>query len=225
MDRLTILLTTNIREKTEMEKSESRWTEKAIENRCMKLVDGRYSCGICGREYVVAGTCKNHINRDHGEQILEEATLMEKEDNNSTRDFYIISVGEWFPKIEKTFKEDKEKFLKRLTENSIENTLGWEAEGMVIQEETFRLALVANNIITRMLEDNKSWEEIYTGLVEYENGLKDDLSQNPYRHNSTSLMSNSVEEWKTRAKADFLSGYLHTITEVKQKIEEIIELS
>lgn len=194
---------------------------------------GKKYCKICQKLYVKEKGCAKHVAEIHENDLIFEnrLKLFKKEINIEQLRIYKVQLTTIFTKNEENWKKARAEFFKKLKdEYSIESVLSWRAEDIVKAEERYKIIKSASNYFD-YLNIAETWNkdkiiELRDNIKKEIKDIKKRLIDYPYRHNSTSLMSNAVEEWKAYARCESVNNKLSIIglTAVVYWAERIIKL-
>ena len=195
-------------------------------------VEEKYSCGICGKLYVHVKACISHVNDCHSADPKFKAKKEEikKQHKENNFNYYKESLYHEFERNESKWQEAKAEFLGKLKTGRIENTLGWYAEDIVKSEERYLIMKKVEDFFHKTINGDFSLDNLkafYNGVTSRITEIKTELIDRPYRHSSSSLMSNAVDEWKAYAKADSVAGRswsgLSSLVHYTEKMIDILE--
>ena len=200
--------------------------------------DNRYYCKLCpNKTYISEQRCINHIKNCHSEHERFKNTYQKFENEQNKCDIthcqnHLVNI---FKNNEQNWQAMKNKFIEKLKKSDIDYVLSWQAEDMVKNEQSYNMVKKIE-VIFNKLGFNKSiitWDkgkliEFQGALNDYINDYTKSLLQNPYQHNSTSLMSNAVDEWKKYAIAETINddqfSPVNQINYIKSLTKRIIKL-
>ena len=160
-------------------------------------------CGICAKQYKHTGACENHVKKEHPkhvQRVMEEIAAA-AEINEMT---YYHKTLFTYPAAQITMltretTETKEKLI-----TSFSYYLDQYAENLIKDEERIHLMVQTQRII----EQQENVQDIYVGLCNFRDSLKDEVIDRFPRHSCTNEISNIVDRLKMHAKADFVrSGF------------------
>lgn len=181
--------------------------------------DQRHHCLICeqfygkNKSYVRESQALSHMDEHISNVRMIESFIKVKINHiNKSIEYNRESILKVFQDNQRHWDNDSEQFFERLKTDSIENALSWMAEGIVKSEQKYSIVRKIEKYFYEDLKVPESWSEdklieFYNAVTDEERRIKDRLIDRPYRHSSTSLMSNAVDEWKTYANAEMVNGH------------------
>ena len=180
----------------------TNWTKSAENNLVSdSLVNGKHGCKVCGKLYKNKGTLKNHLHDQHPGEIIFEAEkiakLHEFVEMQWNHKLLFTYPGKQITKLAKDISEIKEKFMKDFSYN-----MGHYGEELVLSEAKLHLMVQLERIIAHQ----ENIQDVYVGLCNFRDSLKDEVINEFPRHNSSSEFSNIVDRLKVHASADFVKN-------------------
>jgi len=158
----------------------------------------KHTCGICGKGYKHPKACENHMVTEHPEHIERVAKkLTEKAELNEITYYHKMLFTYPEDTIRRTHKNITE--AKEKLDKDFEYAFSWVTEELLKDTQKVRLLYEVKQII----EYGKTIQDIWSGLVDYRDELKNEVLMNFPRHNSTSEFSNIHDRLKMAAKAEF----------------------
>ena len=181
----------------------TNWTKSAEDNLVNELPSGRVNCAICNKTYKHKGTLKNHLHDQHpGEIILEAekiADLHKEVEMRFNHKLLFTYPAEQITQLTKETTKTKERLI-----TSFSYYLDQCAEELIKNEERIHLMVQTRRII----EQQENVQDIYVGLCNFRDSLKDEVIDRFPHHNCTNEISNIVDRLKMEAKAEFVrSGF------------------
>ena len=163
----------------------------------------KHYCGICAKYYKHSGSCENHVKKEHPEHIQRVMEEMAERAELNKMIYYhkalftlpAISIA----RLNEEITETKKKLM-----TSFSYYLDQCAEELIKDEERIHLMVQTRRII----EQQENVQDIYVGLCNFRDSLKDEVIDSFPRHSCTNEISNIVDRLKMHAKADFVrSGF------------------
>ena len=160
-------------------------------------------CGICAKQYKHTGACGNHVKKEHPEhiqRIMEElADAAELNEITYYHKFLFTYPAAQITMLTRETTKTKEKLI-----TSFSYYLDQCAEELIKNE--YRIWLMAQT--RRIIEKQKNVQDIYVGLCNFRDSLKDEVIDRFPHHSCTNEISNIVDRLKMQAKAEFVrSGF------------------
>ena len=163
----------------------------------------KHYCGICAKQYKHTGSCENHVKKEHlgqVQRVMEE--LVDAAELNEMTYYHkklFTLPAESIARLTEETTETKEKLI-----TSFSYYLDQYAENLIKNEERIHLMVQTQWII----EQHENIKDIYVGLCNFRDSLKDEVIDRFPRHSCTNEISNIVDRLKMHAKADFVrSGF------------------
>ena len=191
--------------------------EKAMKNLVIKHEPtGKFACNICSKLYTHEKVARKHVDSEHPLQLTKEIVIIQQGEKVRYKEYCLGQIDKFFFDADAKQAEMMDKFLRGFEKRGVESTLVWDAEPMLLWATTYRLISQLKYIKDKRKEENPTgWIiDFALDLKSMRADIISNLIRSPYRHSSTSAMSNFNTECEKRAKAEFLEpfGTSNTLT-------------
>jgi hypothetical protein len=196
--------------------------EQAAKAELQKVARG-FQCRVCDKVYKYENAAVKHMIKEHTGTVEHQMIKTEKEKSDRMKEFAKERMLDWFPKIEKDFLAIKAAFLQKMLEGELTYTISWQTESLIKGEKKMVHARVFGNIVS-CFEDDENWTACLEEVVKHRDEMKEDILSRMPRHNSTSLMSNAVDQWEAEAKAELVTGsFGNPVSELVHYLKELVK--
>jgi len=160
--------------------------------------NNHYVCGICAKAYKHQKTAETHVENFHLDQVIRiEKWLKDEAEINEITYYHktlFTYTEDTIKRTNKNIAEAKEKLDK-----DFEYAFSWVTEELLKDIQKVRLL----HDVKRIIEFGETIQDIWSGLVDYRDELKNEVLNNFPHHNSSSEFSNIHNRLKMNAKAEF----------------------
>ena len=207
---------------------EKNHREKAMKNLVIKHEStGKFACNICSKLYTHETTARKHVDSEHQYSLIKEITIIQQEEKVRYKEYCLEKIDQFFTNADEKQAKMMAEFLEDIKKTGIESTLVWNAESMLLWATTYRLISQLKHLKNKRKEENtEGWlVDFALDLNAMREEILNTLIRSPYRHCSTSAMSNFKEECEKRATAEFIDhfGISTTLTWLERAVHGYLE--
>ena len=167
----------------------------------INLNGGKYICKVCAKQYVHQKTCEKHIVDEHAGRVDYQMKIINERIKMNEDAYYHKFL---FTETDREMEKLKEEITKQKEKMMTDFTYYFDhySEPILLNEAELLLLFQ----MKRIIESQESLEDIYVGLCNFRDELRNEIIDNFPRHSCTNELSNITDRLKVQAKANFVKN-------------------